>query len=502
MKLKRNIIANYLSQGYSAAAGILTVPTYVKYMGAEAYGLVGFYGMLQAWFLILDAGLSTTLSREVARYNGGGTSLAVLTRLKRVLELIFLVIGVLGIVVFALGGTAIATKWLKIVQLSLPEVVHSVQLMGVIIALRWMSCLYRGVVSGFEQQVWLSGFNTVVTTLRFVLSIPLVALVDNSPQSFFLYQAAISAIELAVLVLKANTLIPARGVAGLVDWAALKPALRFASGVAFTSVVWVLVTQVDKLALSKLLPLSSYGEFTLAVLLANGINLLSGPISTALIPRMTSLAAGDGHDDMLALYRKFTQIVGVVTVPAAITLFVFSREIMFAWTGNPLLAQRAAPILGFYALGNAVLSIAAFPYYLQYAKGNIRMHLIGNAIFVVLYLPLVLLCAREWGGAGAAAAWLAMNLSYLLAWVPLVHRRLAPGLHQRWLLADVCQVAVAAGLPFILHALTAIRLDGRFSGAAMAVAYGMASLACAIAASPALRAPLLHRIRGAARVAA
>ena len=57
MSLKRNILANYVGQLYVTLIGILLVPMYVKYMGAEAYGLVGFYAMLQAWFMLLDMGL-------------------------------------------------------------------------------------------------------------------------------------------------------------------------------------------------------------------------------------------------------------------------------------------------------------------------------------------------------------------------------------------------------------------------------------------------------------
>jgi O-antigen/teichoic acid export membrane protein len=503
MKLKRNIIANYVGQGYSAAAGILTVPTYVKYMGAEAYGLVGFYGMLQAWFLILDAGLSTTLSREVARYNGGGTSAATLLQLKRLLELLFVTVGMLGAVGFFFTAPYVATKWLTIVQLNLDDVVRSIQFMGVIIALRWMSCLYRGIVSGFENQVWLSGLNSFITTLRFVLSIPVVAFVDSRPVTFFLYQTIVSGVEIAILMYQSARLMPrTASPSEKWDWTALKPAMRFASGVAFTSVVWVLVTQVDKLALSKLLPLSAYGEFTLAVLLANGINLLSGPISTALVPRMTGLAAGSGQSELEALYRRFTQIVCIATVPAALTLFFFSAEILYGWTGNAELARKAATILGLYALGNAVLAVAAFPYYLQYARGDIRLHLVGNAVFVVMYLPMVLMAARSFGGAGAAGAWLIMNILYLLAWVPLVHARLAPGLHYRWLLDDVARVTAAACLPFLISPWLRLPNPGRFSGTAVALCYGALSLAGAIASSRQLRSALLAKFRSSARAAA
>ena len=50
MSLKSNIAANYASQLYTTLIGIVLVPLYLRYMGSEAYGLVGFFAMLQAWF--------------------------------------------------------------------------------------------------------------------------------------------------------------------------------------------------------------------------------------------------------------------------------------------------------------------------------------------------------------------------------------------------------------------------------------------------------------------
>ena len=48
MSLKKNIFANYLSQIYAAVIGVVMLPFYIRYMGAEAYGLVGFFALLQA----------------------------------------------------------------------------------------------------------------------------------------------------------------------------------------------------------------------------------------------------------------------------------------------------------------------------------------------------------------------------------------------------------------------------------------------------------------------
>ena len=501
MGLKRNISANYVSQIYVAAVGILTVPLYLRHMGTEAYGLIGFYTMLQAWFQLLDTGLSTTLARESARFNGGGSDARHLVHLRQLLEAIFLAIAGFGLVSIWLIAPLVTTRWLQVNTLALSDVVRCVQLMGIVVACRWMSCLYRGVITGFEQQVWLSGCNTAVATARFVLCLPLIIYLDARPSTYFYYQAVVAAVEALVLYTKCSTLVPStKSIGGASrDWGTLRPTLRFASGVAFTSVVWVLVTQVDKLVLSKMLPLSLYGEYTLAVLLSGGINLLSAPISTALLPRLTNTVAAGDVGAVHGLYRRFTQVVGLVTMPAAVTLMALGPQVLFAWTGNAAVSHSAAPVLGYYSLGNAVLGITAFAYYIQYAKGDIRMHLLGNAVFAVLYLPTVVLAAQTYGAQGAAMAWLAMNLLYLFCWVPLVHQRLMPGQHLHWLAHDVLPMAIASAVPWAIVGQISLPDMNRLASAAAALVFVLASLACALASSSTARSWLSRR--GALRTA-
>ena len=73
MGLRRNIFASSASQAYVAGVGIVALPFYLRLLGAEAYGLAGFFAMLQAWFLLLDIGLTPTMARETARFRGHGT---------------------------------------------------------------------------------------------------------------------------------------------------------------------------------------------------------------------------------------------------------------------------------------------------------------------------------------------------------------------------------------------------------------------------------------------
>ena len=474
MSLRKNILANYASQLYVTAAGIVMVPLYIRYMGAEAYGLVGFFAMLQAWFNLLDMGLTPTMARESARYHGGALSLLDYRRLARALEGVFAAIALLGgVLLFALAPP-IAGQWLNASQLPQQDIAQALQPMAIIIALRWMGGLYRGVITGAERLVWLSGFNSLIATGRFVLILPVLMFISATPQMFFGFQLGVALLEFVGLLWMAYRLLPAIPAGQRIrwQWAPLKPVLKFSLSIAFTSSVWVLVTQTDKLVLSKILPLADYGYFTVAVLVASGIMMVGGPISSALMPRMTRLQAEGQHDALIALYRQATQLVTVTAIPAALVLIFFAPQVLWAWTGDVTLVQRAAPALRLYAIGYAFLAVGAFPYYLQYAKGDLRLHLIGNALFVLLLIPSVIWAASLHGMTGAGWAWLVSNAVYFLLWTPLVHRKFAPGVHARWLLADIARPAC---LPIAATALAAYLMpwsDGRIALALELVAAG------------------------------
>lgn len=447
MSLKRNILANYVSQLYVTAAGILILPLYIKYMGAEAYGLVGFFTMLQAWFALLDLGLTPTIGRETARYQGGAMSAVAFRQLLRALTVIFTMIAVVGGVGLWGLSEAVAVRWLNVTSLPMGEVILAVQIMAISVALRWLGGLYRGVISGSERLVWLSGYNAIIATLRFVAVFFSMYLYGFTPFVFFVHQLIVAGLELLGLFLQSQRLIPSKcDLPQAIGWSfrPVQPLLAFAMSIAFTSSVWVLVTQTDKLILSGILPLAEYGYFTLAVLVASGIMVVSGPVSNAIMPRMARLHAQGDEQEVINVYRRATRLVSIIAGAAAITIAFGAEQLLFAWTGDAALAEKAASVLQLYAVGNGLLAVSAFPYYLQYAKGNLRYHLIGNAIMVVVLVPAIILAATRYGGIGAGYVWCATNGVFLLTWVAFVHSKLVPGLHAKWVVRDVLLINLPA----------------------------------------------------------
>jgi O-antigen/teichoic acid export membrane protein len=442
MSIKKNTLANFVSQIYVTLISIVMVPLYIKYMGAEAYGLVGFFAMLQVWFNLLDMGLTPTVARESARFRGGVTDAMSYIRLVSALERVFLVVALIGGIAMFASSDYIAHDWLKASVLPIAEVKAAIELMALIIAMRWMGGLYRGVISGSERLVWLGGYNAIIVTFRFVAVLPVLIVIGVTPTIFFGFQLGVAVIELAGLVYFANRLLPdiPQGLRLPWDWTALQPVLKFSLSIAFTNSLWVFVTQTDKLVLSQLLSLQDYGYFILAVLVANGVGLISGPISTALQPRMVKLYAEGDEDGVVHIYRNATQLVCVIVIPATLVLAFFAEQVLWAWTGNAEIARKAAPVLLLYALGNGLLSIGSLAYCLQFAKGDLRLHLIETPLFLFIFLPGLLWSVGKYGINGAGYSWLVTMALFFVFWLPIIHQRFFKGHHISWIINDVGRV--------------------------------------------------------------
>src|SRR5438094_832025 len=66
MSLKGNAIANYLGQGWTILMGFAFIPVYIRFLGLEAYGLIGVFALLQAWLSLLDVGLTVAILARVS----------------------------------------------------------------------------------------------------------------------------------------------------------------------------------------------------------------------------------------------------------------------------------------------------------------------------------------------------------------------------------------------------------------------------------------------------
>ena len=435
MKLGRNLLAGLANSIWTALIGLAVVPFYLKYLGIEAYGLIGFFVTTQALLSLLDMGMAPTINREVARCSASG-NLQEAGKLLHTLAVVYWGMAVMIALLILALAPWIAEYWLQSKQLSPLTISHAIMLMGLVVACRWPIGLYQGALIGAQRLTVASGINMAMVTIGSLGAVAVLAFVSPTIEAFFIWQACVGLVYAATMRWGAWRII-GRMTGTRFDVDKLKSIWRFSVGMSGVAVSAVILMQLDKVLLSKILSLEDFGRYALAGVVASGLYILLTPAFNVIYPRLSVLVAIDETEKLMSLYRSGTRLLLAVLFPIAAAAAVFAEEILFLWTGNPSLASSTAPVVSLFLIGTALNGAMHFPYALQLAYGMTRLPLTINAILVVVMIPTTIILALQYGAVGGAAAWAVLNGIYLLIGTRLTHQSLLKGVGLKWLLWDV-----------------------------------------------------------------
>lgn len=443
MALKRNLIANYLGQGWTALMGLAFIPLYIKYLGIEAYGLIGLFGVLQAWLSLFDMGMTPTLNREMARFTAGTHSSSSIRDLLRSIEFIAISIAMLlGLSIWAASGW-LASDWLRAENLPLDTVAQAFSIMGAVTALRFVEGIYRSAIVGLQRQVLFNAINSILATLRGLGAVAILIWISPTIKAFFIWQGIISLLSLGVLASSTYRSLPNAERGGKFSMPALRGIGRFAAGMMGITFLALLLTQIDKILLCKLLTLSDYGYYSLATVVAGALYMFTGPITQAWFPLLSELHANNNQVELISKYHQGAQMVSVFMGSAAIIMIIFAQEILQLWTHDAELASRSATLLSLLALGNLLNGLMWIPYQIQLAHGWTSLSLRINIVSVAIIMPAILLVTPRYGAIGAAWVWVSLNAGYVLIGIHFMYRKILTSEKWRWYVQDVLQPILA-----------------------------------------------------------
>ena len=449
--IRQNIIANIIARAWSFISVYLFIPLYLKFLGIEAYGLVGFYSTLSGVLILADMGFTATLNREMARLSVRQDSAGEMRDLLRTYESVYLCISSAVAGLIWVLAPLIAERWLRSKTLPSNEIATAIRLMGVAIALQMPSGLFTGGLMGLQRQVWANSLQVAWGIFRGIGAVLILWLISPTIFAFVLWQLISNAIYCFLVrfsLWRALSFSPAQPHPHF-KWQVFRNTWRYAAGMAGMSAIGILLIQTDKLAVSKMMSLEILGYYTLAGALASVPLLLASPIVSAVFPRLTGLVAIGDCNGLIQLYHRTSELVAVAIIPAGLTLALFSGDFILAWTGSAAAARQAGLVASLLLGGQLMQALTVVPYYLALAHGNIRLNLQIGIASVVLITPLLIYLIMKYGVVGAGFSWLVMNLCTLPPYMYFFHRRFLPGELRRWCLRSVGRPLLVA-LPCVL----------------------------------------------------
>ena len=279
--LRWNLVSNLVGSVWSAVLAFALLPVVIRFLGVEQYGLIGFFASLQAFVVLLDAGMSTTLNRWLARLSTRADTAQEMRDTVRSLEVPYWSIAALLAVLSFLVSPLFARNWFSSSSLSAATLQQAMFLMGLNLAVQFPFALYAGGLLGVQRQVLLNAVTVIMMTVRSVGGVVVLWLISPTIQAFLLWQLA-SSLALTVIA------------GGLLWWvlpSATRPARfritvvsgvwRFAAGVSIVTVQSLVLTQVPRLLASRVIPLKEFRLLERGYRLATALSLVSGPVVTA-----------------------------------------------------------------------------------------------------------------------------------------------------------------------------------------------------------------------------
>jgi O-antigen/teichoic acid export membrane protein len=334
-------------------------------------------------------------------------------------------------------------------------------------AFSWPTTLYGSILAGQQRLDVMNALKVGAATLSQGGGL-IVVLLWRDFHVFLYWIAAVALLSIIAHVVVCRRFSPWMSLRLRPSTDVIRRIWRFSVDVNLIAILAVVYTQLDRLILSRLLPLRMLGYYNAAYSLTRGIGTVQGFVNSAMLPALSSDFGHGRLDEMKGRYSKFSQgLMYLASLPAFFLLF-FGFDVLRYWA-TPDVADAVSRALQILAAGFLLNAAASAPYVLSIATGETKLPLKVNLLGVGLYIPGLIGLTLIWGVDGAALAWLILNLYYLATLLPLTQRRIMRAGAAAWMRANLA--------PFLLVGVAAFGLMswlvgslGRESMATIAIA--------------------------------
>jgi O-antigen/teichoic acid export membrane protein len=314
----------------------------------------------------------------------------------------------LGLTSVALTG---APGWIETDLLTPGEVRLCMGLLALRVALAFPHSVYQSVLLGSDRQVLGSSLNAMAALTSAVGGVVAV-LAFGSVIAFYASEAIIAGLYLFVFRRHGYGVLPP----GSASFHAseIRGLLSISLALMWTSGIGLLLSTLDRLFVTAMLPVASLGVYTLAVMGGRLVSLFYNPYLQAAYPPMCRIARTGSAEDQARDLARNQAVLLLIAAAAGLPLCGFAPEVLTLWVGEAAVVRDGAPVLSVYVAGSLMIGFAAVLYQWQTATGRTGVAVRFNAA-ALLWFPVALaVLISRMGLLGAALAW---ALYGALAWI-------------------------------------------------------------------------------------
>lgn len=415
-----NIIANLLGRIWGTVSNFLFIPLYIHYLGFDNYSVISFTLVIAGFMMIIDAGISATLSREFSRMDNTHEEKV---NIFYTFETLYLIILIFFLIVVLLLAPYIIPNLLNFDNLNNVKILYLTNIISVEVTFQLLIRFYMGGMLGLEKQILANIYQVGWGVLRngFVV---FVIMSEQNIKLFFLWQCFSTILFAMLFRMSLCKLLTGKrfNIRFIIEFEILKRTWKFAAGMFLVALVAAINTQLDKLIISIYMPLEILGYYTLAVSLAMGLVVVVNPIATALLPKFTGLYSSGKAEEAANLYKSAITYISVLVFSLMSNMILNTEELLWIWTGNAEISNNASTYLSIIALSMSMLALQILPFSIAVANGYTKLNNIIGFSTLIITLPGYLLTTKVYGAIGCAVIFCLVQFLTIVIYIYHINR--------------------------------------------------------------------------------
>jgi O-antigen/teichoic acid export membrane protein len=418
VSVSRHATYNLVGAVLPILLALVTVPIYLKLVGADRYGVLAIAWLLLGYFGLFDLGLGRATMYSISALKDGSAQdradifwTAVLTNV---------VMGVLGGLVLWGVSELFFDRVFKVAADLKPEISAAVPYLALSVPIATMTGVLSGALQARERFLETNMISVLSTTLFQLF--PLLVAWLRGPELGPLLLAAVTARGAAILVLWWRChLLLTRGCRVRFDRAQIKELLGYGGWVTVTGLFGPILVILDRFAIGAVLGARAVAIYTVPFQLAQRIQIFPNALVTAVFPRLPTASL---EQRALLSDKAMRVLLAAISLPILGGIYAL-HPFMELWVGAEI-GRPAADVGTLIVFGFWVNAFGVVPY--GWMQGTGRPDLVTKILLAQIppYLVLLYLGMTQFGLLGCAVVFAfrcAVDTS--LMWI-VARRRVAP----------------------------------------------------------------------------
>ena len=469
-RLFKNIAYNLTGQGLVLVLGFVGVKFVFSRLGGDAFGVIYFNLVLTGVLTTaLELGLLSTTVREVSAHFGEQPSYV--ERLIRTASLLYWGVGVALLLAVLAAAPLLVARWINLKTLDPQTATTMLRVLSVTIMIALPRALYASLFQGRQRMEINNGIDVGSSAVQ-QLGIIAILVRGGDVYAVVIWIAASAVLSTVTYMALVARMFGARALVPAYFSDVVKKNAGFTAHLGLLSVLNMVLTQFDKVLVSKLQPIASVGYYSFASTVVVRISFVTSAITRAALPSFSHLHQIGDSSSLLAQYRKLQDLIcyGMAPLFAAAT---FGALPLYTYLFNRQVAWLLLPPTALICLGYFMSATVNIPFTLSVASGRPDIASRSNLLALFVVIPITTVLTIRFGLAGAACSWVVYNAFLYAYMIPRICREVLVISTSSWfvhVLKVFALVAVTYGSLWIL-----LVIPGSYSTLAAIAAYVIAS---------------------------